>query len=176
MLRLFQVGDIVEVKADETFPCDLIFLASSSVDGTCYVTTASLDGESNFKVMGMDGVVLWGTWVPGAATPASAWRGMCAKLEDAPAEPVPVAAFNSSSLCLLPMCRHRRALGIVGFPTAISAAAAPHGIDIYRYSFAALSPIVGSAIPAPHKVSGVGKAGPAAALAPSPGPANVSVT
>ncbi|XP_075619234.1 phospholipid-transporting ATPase IG isoform X4 [Balearica regulorum gibbericeps] len=44
-----KVGDIVEVKADETFPCDLIFLASSSVDGTCYVTTASLDGESNFK-------------------------------------------------------------------------------------------------------------------------------
>ncbi|POI26202.1 hypothetical protein CIB84_010048, partial [Bambusicola thoracicus] len=42
-------GDIVEVKADETFPCDLIFLASSSTDGTCYVTTASLDGESNFK-------------------------------------------------------------------------------------------------------------------------------
>ncbi|XP_010289540.1 PREDICTED: phospholipid-transporting ATPase IG, partial [Phaethon lepturus] len=44
-----KVGDIVEVKADETFPCDLIFLASSSMDGTCYVTTASLDGESNFK-------------------------------------------------------------------------------------------------------------------------------
>ncbi|KAI1234928.1 hypothetical protein IHE44_0003316 [Lamprotornis superbus] len=46
-----KVGDIVEVKADETFPCDLIFLASSSTDGTCYVTTASLDGESNFKAV-----------------------------------------------------------------------------------------------------------------------------
>lgn len=58
MFPCFQVGDIVEVKADETFPCDLIFLASSSVDGTCYVTTASLDGESNFKViMGMDWAV-----------------------------------------------------------------------------------------------------------------------
>ncbi|RMC22033.1 hypothetical protein DUI87_02904 [Hirundo rustica rustica] len=44
-----KVGDVVEVKADETFPCDLIFLASSSSDGICYVTTASLDGESNFK-------------------------------------------------------------------------------------------------------------------------------
>ncbi|XP_074864274.1 phospholipid-transporting ATPase IG isoform X1 [Carettochelys insculpta] len=44
-----KVGDIVEVKADETFPCDLIFLASSNGDGTCYVMTASLDGESNFK-------------------------------------------------------------------------------------------------------------------------------
>jgi len=55
MSLFLQVGDIVEVKADQTFPCDLIFLASSSTDGTCYVTTASLDGESNFKVMGMDG-------------------------------------------------------------------------------------------------------------------------
>uniref|UniRef100_A0A8D2L1R7 Phospholipid-transporting ATPase n=1 Tax=Varanus komodoensis TaxID=61221 RepID=A0A8D2L1R7_VARKO len=44
-----KVGDIVEVSADETFPCDLIFLASSSKDGSCYVTTASLDGESNVK-------------------------------------------------------------------------------------------------------------------------------
>ncbi|XP_073214515.1 phospholipid-transporting ATPase IG isoform X9 [Lepidochelys kempii] len=44
-----KVGDVVEVKADETFPCDLIFLASSNDDGICYVTTASLDGESNFK-------------------------------------------------------------------------------------------------------------------------------
>ncbi|KAJ7310433.1 hypothetical protein JRQ81_007349 [Phrynocephalus forsythii] len=43
------VGDIVEVSSDETFPCDLIFLASSSKDGSCYVTTASLDGESNVK-------------------------------------------------------------------------------------------------------------------------------
>ncbi|XP_055294187.1 phospholipid-transporting ATPase IG isoform X7 [Moschus berezovskii] len=44
-----QVGDIVEVQADETFPCDLILLSSCTVDGTCYVTTASLDGESNCK-------------------------------------------------------------------------------------------------------------------------------
>ncbi|XP_053230883.1 phospholipid-transporting ATPase IG isoform X2 [Podarcis raffonei] len=44
-----KVGDIVEVKSDETFPCDLIFLASSHKDGCCYVTTASLDGESNVK-------------------------------------------------------------------------------------------------------------------------------
>ncbi|MBV96819.1 putative phospholipid-transporting ATPase IH, partial [Eschrichtius robustus] len=37
------------VKEDETFPCDLIFLSSSRVDGTCHVTTASLDGESSHK-------------------------------------------------------------------------------------------------------------------------------
>ncbi|XP_056396764.1 phospholipid-transporting ATPase IG isoform X1 [Hyla sarda] len=44
-----KVGDIVEVRDDETFPCDLILLSSSFADGTCTVTTASLDGESNFK-------------------------------------------------------------------------------------------------------------------------------
>ncbi|NXV76654.1 AT11A ATPase, partial [Atlantisia rogersi] len=43
------VGDIVMVKEDETFPCDLIFLSSSRGDGTCFVTTASLDGESSHK-------------------------------------------------------------------------------------------------------------------------------
>lgn len=50
-ILLFQVGDVVEVQADETFPCDLILLSSCTTDGTCYVTTASLDGESNCKVM-----------------------------------------------------------------------------------------------------------------------------
>uniref|UniRef100_A0A8C2J2M3 Phospholipid-transporting ATPase n=1 Tax=Cyprinus carpio TaxID=7962 RepID=A0A8C2J2M3_CYPCA len=44
-----QVGDIVQVKEDETFPCDLILLSTSREDGTCFVTTASLDGESSHK-------------------------------------------------------------------------------------------------------------------------------
>ncbi|XP_038554978.1 phospholipid-transporting ATPase 11C isoform X1 [Micropterus salmoides] len=44
-----KVGDVVEVKEDETFPCDLILLKSSRDDDTCFVTTASLDGESNHK-------------------------------------------------------------------------------------------------------------------------------
>ncbi|KAL7863252.1 hypothetical protein SRHO_G00122360 [Serrasalmus rhombeus] len=44
-----KVGDIVEVMEDETFPCDLILLQSSRDDDTCFVTTASLDGESNHK-------------------------------------------------------------------------------------------------------------------------------
>ncbi|XP_007891054.2 phospholipid-transporting ATPase IG isoform X1 [Callorhinchus milii] len=44
-----QVGDVVRVKEDETFPCDLILLSSSRDDGLCYVTTASLDGESSQK-------------------------------------------------------------------------------------------------------------------------------
>uniref|UniRef100_A0AAY4D5G2 Phospholipid-transporting ATPase n=1 Tax=Denticeps clupeoides TaxID=299321 RepID=A0AAY4D5G2_9TELE len=44
-----KVGDVVEVVEDETFPCDLILLQSSRDDDTCFVTTASLDGESNHK-------------------------------------------------------------------------------------------------------------------------------
>ncbi len=48
----FQVGDIVQVKENETFPCDLILLSTSREDGTCFVTTASLDGESSHKVIG----------------------------------------------------------------------------------------------------------------------------
>ncbi|XP_033842587.1 phospholipid-transporting ATPase IH-like isoform X1 [Periophthalmus magnuspinnatus] len=44
-----RVGDVVMVREDETFPCDLILLSSSHHDGTCYVTTASLDGESSHK-------------------------------------------------------------------------------------------------------------------------------
>lgn len=39
------------VKEDEKFPCDLIFLSSSRGDGTCFVTTTSLDGESSHKVI-----------------------------------------------------------------------------------------------------------------------------
>ncbi|KAF7228505.1 phospholipid-transporting ATPase 11C isoform X1 [Nothobranchius furzeri] len=44
-----KVGDIVQVKENETFPCDLILLQSTRDDDTCFVTTASLDGESNHK-------------------------------------------------------------------------------------------------------------------------------
>ncbi|XP_010901411.2 phospholipid-transporting ATPase 11C isoform X2 [Esox lucius] len=44
-----KVGDVVEVVEDETFPCDLVLLRSSREDETCFVTTASLDGESNHK-------------------------------------------------------------------------------------------------------------------------------
>ncbi|XP_071210769.1 phospholipid-transporting ATPase IH-like [Salvelinus alpinus] len=44
-----RVGDVVMASEDETFPCDLILLSSSRDDGTCYVTTTSLDGESSHK-------------------------------------------------------------------------------------------------------------------------------
>ncbi|XP_069474761.1 phospholipid-transporting ATPase IF isoform X6 [Ambystoma mexicanum] len=44
-----RVGDIVRVAKDETFPADLVLLSSERVDGSCHVTTASLDGETNLK-------------------------------------------------------------------------------------------------------------------------------
>ncbi|XP_073412951.1 phospholipid-transporting ATPase IH isoform X4 [Dendrobates tinctorius] len=49
IIFLVQVGDIVLVKEDEVFPCDMILLSTSREDGTCFVTTASLDGESSHK-------------------------------------------------------------------------------------------------------------------------------
>uniref|UniRef100_A0A8C5B0P3 Phospholipid-transporting ATPase n=1 Tax=Gadus morhua TaxID=8049 RepID=A0A8C5B0P3_GADMO len=48
--RKIRVGDVMLIKENETFPCDLILLSSSRDDGTCFVTTASLDGESSHKV------------------------------------------------------------------------------------------------------------------------------
>ena len=44
------VGDIVRVEDDESFPCDLILISSSNSEGKCYITTANLDGETNYKV------------------------------------------------------------------------------------------------------------------------------
>ncbi|XP_041126384.1 phospholipid-transporting ATPase IF-like isoform X1 [Polyodon spathula] len=44
-----RVGDIVRVGKDETFPADLVLLSSDREGGTCHITTASLDGETNLK-------------------------------------------------------------------------------------------------------------------------------
>ncbi|XP_046892694.1 phospholipid-transporting ATPase IF isoform X1 [Hypomesus transpacificus] len=46
-----RVGDIVRVAKDETFPADLVLLSSDRVEGTCHITTASLDGETNLKTL-----------------------------------------------------------------------------------------------------------------------------
>ncbi|XP_052104565.1 phospholipid-transporting ATPase IF-like isoform X2 [Mytilus californianus] len=43
------VGDIVKVKLNHSFPCDLVLLSSHDTEGKCYVTTANLDGETNLK-------------------------------------------------------------------------------------------------------------------------------
>ena len=43
------VGEIILVKNDETFPCDIVLLSSSNENGVAYIETASLDGEKNLK-------------------------------------------------------------------------------------------------------------------------------
>lgn len=45
-----QVGDIVQVSENEEIPCDLVVVSCEDPDGTCYITTANLDGETNLKV------------------------------------------------------------------------------------------------------------------------------
>ncbi|XP_020925536.1 probable phospholipid-transporting ATPase IF isoform X12 [Sus scrofa] len=47
--RNIRVGDIVRVAKDEVFPADLVLLSSDRLDGSCHITTASLDGETNLK-------------------------------------------------------------------------------------------------------------------------------
>lgn len=44
-----RVGDIVLVNQNETFPADLFLLSSSNDDGSCFIETSSLDGETNLK-------------------------------------------------------------------------------------------------------------------------------
>ncbi|XP_038692717.1 phospholipid-transporting ATPase 3-like isoform X2 [Tripterygium wilfordii] len=48
--KRLQVGDIVRIKQDGSFPADLVFLASTNPDGVCYIETANLDGETNLKI------------------------------------------------------------------------------------------------------------------------------
>lgn len=48
--RDIKAGDIVRVVRDQSFPCDLVLLASPLDDAVCYVETKNLDGETNLKL------------------------------------------------------------------------------------------------------------------------------
>ncbi|KAI9226438.1 MAG: hypothetical protein DHS80DRAFT_18695, partial [Piptocephalis tieghemiana] len=43
------VGDVVRIRSEDWVPADLLLLSSSSEDGSAYVETAALDGETNMK-------------------------------------------------------------------------------------------------------------------------------
>ncbi|KAJ1900024.1 hypothetical protein LPJ66_001749, partial [Kickxella alabastrina] len=44
-----QVGDLMKIQKDEWIPADCIVIASTGFDGTCFVETAALDGETTLK-------------------------------------------------------------------------------------------------------------------------------
>ena len=44
-----EVGNIVLVKKDQAFPCDLIMLSNSNENFVAYIETSSIDGEKNLK-------------------------------------------------------------------------------------------------------------------------------
>jgi len=43
------VGDILMLHQKEQIPADLLLLSTHNSDGTCFVETKNLDGESNLK-------------------------------------------------------------------------------------------------------------------------------
>ncbi len=45
-----KVGQIIEVKRDQFFPADVLFLTAENEEGTCYIETMNLDGETNLKI------------------------------------------------------------------------------------------------------------------------------
>jgi phospholipid-transporting ATPase len=48
--RNLRVGDIVFVREDEPVPADIVLLSSGNRDGSCYIDTSQLDGETNLKL------------------------------------------------------------------------------------------------------------------------------
>jgi len=47
--KKLEVGDIVLLRDNDQIPADIVVLSTSDADGTCYVETKNLDGETNLK-------------------------------------------------------------------------------------------------------------------------------
>jgi phospholipid-transporting ATPase len=43
-------GDVIKVHRDKFVPCDILILQTSNSDGSCFVETSSLDGETNLRL------------------------------------------------------------------------------------------------------------------------------
>lgn len=44
-----KIGQIIKVRENEYFPCDMLLLNTSLPKGICYIETKNLDGETNLK-------------------------------------------------------------------------------------------------------------------------------
>ena len=43
------MGDVIRIEDQDYLPADIIVLATSNDNGSCFIQTSSLDGEKNLK-------------------------------------------------------------------------------------------------------------------------------
>lgn len=47
--KKIRAGEVVQIRTDDTIPCDMVLLGTSDPSGLAYIQTMNLDGESNLK-------------------------------------------------------------------------------------------------------------------------------
>ena len=53
-----KTGDILKIENSEMFPCDLVLLDTSDTNGSCFVETSGLDGETDLKYRRVSDITL----------------------------------------------------------------------------------------------------------------------